>query len=289
MAYNTVPPCEPEDNICKFSNIDESDHDLFAFQFIYETMPQRFTQKRQPMAFSCHLVTDGTACLETDYGKFPLTAGDIFFLFPSESYTFTDCHVLKYLYIAFVGSRPSDLLESMGITRMQPVRHGYTELMDTWVHGLTRCTSANLSCLAKGLLYYTFAFLPWADGKTEEERDDTIILQIKATIDRCYANPDLSLDDLCTSYQYNSKYISLRFRESVGVGFKDYLESCRIRHACVLLCETDCSIQEIAVSVGYRDPLYFSKVFKKVLALPPTDYRLQHGADTTNTRKVLTT
>ncbi len=47
----------------------------------------------------------------------------------------------------------------------------------------------------------------------------------------------------------------------------------RIRRACELLEQTNLPIKQIADQVGYQDPLYFSRVFKSVGGIPPTEYR----------------
>ena len=60
----------------------------------------------------------------------------------------------------------------------------------------------------------------------------------------------------------------------------DYLTDYRIREACNLLCNSQLSIAEIAVSVGFFDQFYFSRVFKKAKGVPPSKYVASlHQAD----------
>jgi AraC-like DNA-binding protein len=54
----------------------------------------------------------------------------------------------------------------------------------------------------------------------------------------------------------------------------DYFIRLRMHKACQLLDTTSLNVKEIANSVGYEDPLYFSRVFKAVVELTPTQYRL---------------
>ena len=264
-------------NICKFLGASEGNQDLFVFQFIYETLPQRLGNNRSYAAFCCHLVTEGTAVFHTEYGEWNLKKGDIFFAFPSLNFTLEACVDFKYLYIAFVGNRPSDLLESMGITRKEPIRYGYEELVEFWFNALMKCNSDNLAYMAKGLVFYTFALFMQSLPQKQKTAvcPDHVVTKIQDAIERGYANADLSLDYLCQLYHYNTKYISRCFREIVGVSFSEYLTSCRIRHACVLLNESIMSVREIATSVGYKDALYFSKVFKKKMLASPSEYREQ--------------
>lgn len=260
-------------NICKFSS-SSGESDFFSFQFIYENNPQKFGKDRSYAAFVCHLVTGGTAMYHTAEGSYALNPGDLFFSFPSTPFTLEGDETFKYLYIAFVGSHVSELLESMRVTRRMPVRVGMGELTDIWMKGLEHSSPENLSMMTKGVLHYTFAFL------TEEEPKEitavgcgSTVEKIRETVERDFSNADLNLEHLSSIYGYNTKYISRCFRETVGVSFSDYLTSCRIRHACLLLEESRMTVREVAVSVGYQDPLYFSKVFKRIIKSSPGEYR----------------
>ena len=59
---------------------------------------------------------------------------------------------------------------------------------------------------------------------------------------------------------------------NVGKSPIDYLTNYRVSEACSLLKNTNLSIAEIAVSVGFFDQFYFSRVFKKVKGMPPSKY-----------------
>jgi AraC-like DNA-binding protein len=69
-----------------------------------------------------------------------------------------------------------------------------------------------------------------------------------------------------------SHYFAL-FKRLTGRAPIDYLIRLRVQRARALLDSTAASVKEIAVTLGYRDPLYFSRVFKSVHRAPPTEYR----------------
>lgn len=265
-------------NICKFSS-SMGESDFFSFQFIYETEPQKFDRDRSYAAFVCHLVTEGTAVYHTANGSFSLTAGDLFFAFPSTAFTLEGDGKFKYLYISFVGSHVSELLEAMRVTRQTPVRFGMTELNDIWMKGLEHSNPENLSMMTKGVLHYTFAFLMEQEPKEVSAGSCAeAVEKIRETVELEFGNPSLNLEHLSSLYGYNTKYISRCFRKLVGVSFSDYLLSCRIRHACLLLEESRMTVREVANSVGYQDPLYFSKVFKRIIKSAPGEYRKERWA-----------
>ena len=57
----------------------------------------------------------------------------------------------------------------------------------------------------------------------------------------------------------------------------EYVISIRIERACELLRDSNLSIKNVAHSVGFTDCLYFSKVFKRIVGIPPTEYREKNG------------
>ena len=59
----------------------------------------------------------------------------------------------------------------------------------------------------------------------------------------------------------------------MGISPQKYLINFRLNQACKLMKNTELSIAEISRSVGYQDPLYFSKLFKKEKGLSPSKYR----------------
>jgi AraC family transcriptional regulator, arabinose operon regulatory protein len=64
-----------------------------------------------------------------------------------------------------------------------------------------------------------------------------------------------------------------QFKRVIGSSPIDYLIRLRMEHARRLLQETSWSVKEVAVSLGYDDPLYFSRVFKSINQTAPTDFR----------------
>jgi transcriptional regulator GlxA family with amidase domain len=63
------------------------------------------------------------------------------------------------------------------------------------------------------------------------------------------------------------------FKQRTGGTPIDYFIRLRMRRACELLAETTLAVKEVAASLGYEDPFYFSRVFKSVNAVAPTEYR----------------
>ncbi|MBQ4605866.1 MAG: helix-turn-helix transcriptional regulator, partial [Clostridia bacterium] len=137
-------------------------------------------------------------------------------------------------------------------------------------------TPGNLSILTKGILFYTISIISSNQNPVLQRADVNIVEQIRTDIECMYANSELSLVSLCSRYKYNHKYVSRKFREEVGVTFTEYLQTCRLQHACHLLRETNRTVYDIAIGVGFRDAMYFSRVFKKSTGMTPLQYRHMH-------------
>jgi two-component system response regulator YesN len=90
---------------------------------------------------------------------------------------------------------------------------------------------------------------------------------------RDHCREDLSLETIARQVGLSPHYVSKFFKERTGVNYIDYLTECRVEKAKELMRDPGLSLKEIAIDVGYRDPNYFSKVFRKVCGLTPSEYR----------------
>ena len=62
------------------------------------------------------------------------------------------------------------------------------------------------------------------------------------------------------------------FKHTYKIGFSRYLNTVRIRNACMLMKQGESEVQSIALRCGYRDPLYFSRLFKEYTGHSPRAY-----------------
>ncbi|KMJ57482.1 AraC family transcriptional regulator [Bacillus sp. LL01] len=98
------------------------------------------------------------------------------------------------------------------------------------------------------------------------------IQQIKQYI-MDHSHEDISLDALARKVGLSPIYISKMFKEKQGINYIDFLTECRMEKAKRLMNDAEKSIKEITFEVGYHDPNYFSKVFKKMTNVSPKEYR----------------
>ncbi len=86
-------------------------------------------------------------------------------------------------------------------------------------------------------------------------------------------NAPLTLEEVAAHVHLHPAYFSTLFKNTTGTSFKNYLNNVRIEESKLLLSNTDYSIIDIAIAVGFEDQSYFSKVFKKYTGITPKQFR----------------
>ena len=89
-----------------------------------------------------------------------------------------------------------------------------------------------------------------------------------------YSRP-LKLADAAEKAGLSSAYFSTVFKKETGKSFSEYLTDLRVERAKELLGDRDVRISEVCEIVGYPDPNYFSKIFRKAVGMSPEKYRKQ--------------
>lgn len=88
-----------------------------------------------------------------------------------------------------------------------------------------------------------------------------------------HINDNISLISLSKTYNYSVSRFSNLFKQKTGYAPIDYFLQMKMQKACQLLDFSDRSIKDIAFSMGFEDPYYFSKRFRKIIGVSPRKYR----------------
>ncbi|MBO3282967.1 helix-turn-helix domain-containing protein [Paenibacillus sp. FSL M8-0228] len=83
----------------------------------------------------------------------------------------------------------------------------------------------------------------------------------------------VSLEQLSRHVQVSKQHLNLIFKQSTGYSPVDYYLRMKIQRASQLLDLTNASIKEVSIQLGFRDPYYFSRLFKKIMGCSPLEYR----------------
>ncbi|WP_066174909.1 response regulator [Bacillus marinisedimentorum] len=106
------------------------------------------------------------------------------------------------------------------------------------------------------------------------DRSHNVLIQAKEYILEHFRQP-VTLEEVADHIDMNPFYVSKTFKERFGLSFIDYVTDLRINEARKLMLDTRKSLKEICFEVGYKDPNYFSRVFKKKVGQSPREYRGQ--------------
>ncbi|WP_309242143.1 helix-turn-helix domain-containing protein [Paenibacillus sp. S150] len=103
-------------------------------------------------------------------------------------------------------------------------------------------------------------------------RGNSVVHQIKAYIAE-RLHEELTRERLAALVFLNPAYLSRLFRKETGMALTDYILQERMRRAADQLITTDKSISQIADGLGYSNFSYFARLFRKIYAVAPHDYR----------------
>jgi AraC-like DNA-binding protein len=170
-------------------------------------------------------------------------------------------------FIALTGLRPDESLIPIG---EQPhISLLFSEILNVLQSGYSLhhliTISASLRQLLSNIAFLN-TFAPIASGKG---------LHVEAVINYMleHLTQSLSLDDFADYAAMSRSYFSSQFREKTGYAVMDYFIRLKIQKACELLETTEMKVVEISHYLGYKDPYYFSRLFKKISGISPSYYR----------------
>src|SRR5690606_10668249 len=117
--------------------------------------------------------------------------------------------------------------------------------------------------------------LPLCIDHQYSKTNSQLLFDIRSYIETHFNSPDLSLDHIGEKFKINGKYCSQLFKRQFGMTFVDFLIHLRMDHAKRMLLNTEESINDISVKVGYLHPISFGRAFKRSTGMSPSDYRKQ--------------
>jgi two-component system response regulator YesN len=85
---------------------------------------------------------------------------------------------------------------------------------------------------------------------------------------------ELELEKVANNFGLSVYYFSRTFKEVTGINYSEYVNKCRIDIAKELLSTGEMNVKEVCYKVGYNDPNYFSKVFKKYEGISPVNFKI---------------
>ncbi|HEM5208602.1 TPA: AraC family transcriptional regulator [Streptococcus suis] len=236
--------------------------------------------------FILHFVTKGKGTFEYNGNIHHLSTGDLFLLKPDELtfYQADKKEPWSYYWIGLSGSKIKDYFQLSSIYHQAILLHskntntqGIGELIKDTVHqaNTMKTTAINqLYILSKlfEILFQLGNISPTTELPTYSPQYK-LYLDARKIIETRYTLSELSVSSTAQLLNINRSYLTTIFKQFSNQTPKDYLLQLRMKRAKELILQTLEPIQIIAYSVGYSDPLYFSKAFKNYFHMSPTDFR----------------
>lgn len=235
----------------------------------------------------CFAVLDGSGTLAYGGREYPLQTGDVVFVDCRKPYahstgnqegkrlwTLQWCHFygpyLSAVYDKYCerGGQPvihpddvQPIVRLLQETYQAATSEDY--IRDMWIN-------ARLNQLLAYLMRESWRPEARRDGDSGSKKQD--VQQVKSYLEEHHAEK-LTLETVAERFFINKHYLARLFKERYGISVNGYLQQVRITHAKQLLRFTDKKVESVGLECGIGELSYFSRIFKKVEGVSPSEYR----------------
>lgn len=206
------------------------------------------------------------------------SAGDMVLYRPGEEqrYRYFLADSPEICWIHFAGKEAEALLEEIGFSGISLLSCGtapnYYDIFRQIIRELLMkrpCHGELSTLLLRQLFAAIHRYRLEADsGQSRYEEMDEAVRYFNE-----YFSRDINIREYAESLPMSVCWFIRSFKRCMGMTPLQYIASIRINKAKELLKNTDYTVQEIGAIVGYENPLYFSRIFKKAEGMPPSRYR----------------
>jgi len=211
--------------------------------------------------------TGGKGCLKFDGYQIDYEEGDCVVIPPRISHSNHSEEGFSNIYINM--SDASLPFKEAKVIKDDGSKHIYEAFNSMHYHYYSNLERKSLVVSALAMLILSLFIV-------HEEASDigTIVQQIEANILENFSDCYYDLNDYLKKFYFNNDYIRKLFKRELGVTPNQYLIDKRLQTSADLIksLSHDNNVSNVAVSCGFRDPLYFSRVFKKKFKMSPTEY-----------------
>ena len=261
------------------------------------------TSKREKLqSYLCFMVEDGEGELVYEGKKYELRRGDVVFIDCRKAYSHSTglnpnaglwslrwCHFygpsMPAIYAKYCErgglpvirgtdvARGDDMGRGDDVSRGADVSQYSTVISD--IYTLASSSDYIRDMRINGKLNDLLTLLmesSWHRGNSSNAPKKMDISLVKSFLDEHYGEK-LSLESVASHFFIDKHYLARLFKEQYGVTLVTYLQQVRITHAKRMLRFTDKSIEEIGLECGIGELNYFSRVFKKLEGVSPSEFR----------------
>jgi AraC family transcriptional regulator of arabinose operon len=229
-----------------------------------------------------HYVHSGKGIMKIGEHTYPVSKGQGFLICPNSIvyYKADDDDPWTYSWVGFQGLYAKAYLERAQLSYTQPIfNSGGNPWFERFLERMVEAKQLprNSDVKLQSILYRFFAEMIASTPETKEIPTPTHSKEayIRRAIEylEIHFSQKISVLDIAQYVGLDRTYLSSLFKEKLGHSLQIYLLQFRMNRACELLKNMELTIGDISRSVGYTDPLLFSKMFKKINKLSPKAFR----------------
>lgn len=235
--------------------------------------------------FLFHYVISGKGCLHTNGQDYTIHSGQGFLLCPGQisTYRADEQDPWSYVWIEFDGLKAREFVTVAGLGEDQPVytpmhKEDGQQIGQQLMHLVDHPDFSPIRLIGHAMIFLD-DLIRTSKTKTEttfnQKGQDFYIKKAIAFIDANYKY-DISVQAIADACGLNRSYFGRLFKETMALTPQQYLIRYRMTKAANMLQGSRISIAEIGVAVGYENQLHFSRAFKSVFDVSPSEYRRLH-------------
>ncbi|WP_448569892.1 AraC family transcriptional regulator [Thalassotalea ganghwensis] len=244
---------------------------------------QLSSQKNQEHHHSLLYCLSGNGSVDHNGRKRELNRGDLVLIPPNHQFVFHSNNKTKcqLFWINFTGRLAKDFAERL----LMKMEDGYAHVgilsnivsdFDSLLELGSRGYTATNVIHAVHVLQQALSFLALQLRTSANSEHSTFDVEAIEKLMRNNLHQELNLDTLAHYAQLSKFHFAKKFKEVTDTAPIQHFINMKMQHACGLLDKQTISIKEIAESLGYADPYYFSRLFKKTIGMSPKQYRDSH-------------
>lgn len=217
-----------------------------------------------------------------------VAAGNMVIYRPKEEqrYYYYGVDHTEVYWVHFTGSNVKNILRKYGIPDKAHVIHTgtsleYKQIFLQMIRELKLCKE-DYEELLVNYLKQLLIMLHRLMGRKPKGRNRLLMEEMDSAVSYFHENYNkpISIEEYAAGRHMSISWFIRNFKEYTEATPAQYIQSLRISNAQTLLETTNYNVSEIAQILGYDDPFYFSRVFKKQSGLSPTEFRRQLQQDT---------
>lgn len=228
-----------------------------------------------------HYIIDGEGSYTVNNTTYKLKKNQGFLICPNilTYYEADKDNPWSYMWIGFNGVKAETYLNYANLNEENLIfEYSEDDALKDYISEILKLKERDYSTELKieGLLYFFMAKLAEARKNTFDQKSyksaELYLEKSVEFIENNYSN-NIKINDIASYIGINRSYLTHIFKKNINMSPQEFLVNYKIDKACTLLRNTDLSIKAVAKSVGYSDPLTFSKIFKKINGDNPRGYR----------------